>query len=198
MNDVYGYWSRDKIASIGSRLAAHGIISPMDAGNIDKVSQAYQRVLELTAQMNAAGRMVTPDDVINRFLGGGAGSGRPANYTETTSSVDLTNPKTARALLNQALQQSLGRDPSAAEQQAFLGALHAAEREDPTIRTSQYKLDPATGQYQQTSTTTKGGVDPSAYTGEFADSHNQKEAGAYQAATTYMDALMQAVGAPVG
>lgn len=198
MQDVYGYWSRDKITSIGQRLAGAGWIQPGDVGNLDKVSQAYQRVLELTATMNAAGRNVTPEDVMRRFLGGGSGGlSRPSTYTETTRSVDLTNPKSARALLKQALQQELGRDPSAAEQQAFLGALQAAEREDPTVRSSTYKLDPETGQYRQTASTTKGGVDPSAYTDDYKDRHNQREAGAYQAAAVYFPALMEAVGAAV-
>lgn len=198
----YGKWSNAKINSLAQKLAAAGWIQPGDVGNVAAVGAAYEKLLQLTATMNANGRMVTPTDVLNRYLGGGGGAGgaggRPSSYSETTKEVNLTNPKTARALMIQTLQQRLGRDPSAAEQHGFLAAIHQAEREDPTVRTSNYKLNPATGQYETTSTTTKGGVDEGAFASDFGSKHNQKEYGAYQAATTYFNALMQEVGSPVG
>lgn len=199
MKEAYGKWDRNKIASIGAKFVAAGWLQPGDEANFDKVSAAYQRVLEMAALMYKAGRYVTPDEVLNSYIGGASGGvSRPASYAETSKSVDLTNPKTARALLKQSLQDRLGRDPSAAEQQAFIAALNAAERENPTIRTSKYKLNPETQQYQMVSQTTAGGLDPSAYLDEYAEGHNQKEYGAYQAATTYFNALLQAIGAPVG
>lgn len=200
MKKAYGTWDRNKIASIGAKFVAAGWLQPGDESNFDKVSQAYQRVLEMAALMYKAGRYVTPEEVLNRFIGGAGGGGvsRPTSYTETTKSVDLTNPKTARALLKQSLQDRLGRDPSAAEQQAFIAALNAAERENPTVRTTQYRLNPETQQYQMASQTTASGLDPQAYLDEYAEEHNQKEYGAYQAATTYFNALLQAIGAPVG
>lgn len=197
-NQFYGSWSRDKISSLGQRLASAGWIQVQDVGNIAAVGAAYEKVLALVAQMNAAGRQITVNDVLSHYIGGaGSGPSRPSSYSTTTKDVDLTNPKTARALMIQSLQQRLGRDPSAAEQQAFLASLHAAEREDPTVRTSHYKLNPGTGQYETTSQTTKGGVDPSAYASDYSGKHNQKEYGAYQAAATYFPALMDAVAATV-
>jgi hypothetical protein len=196
MQEVYGSWDRGKIASVGSKFVSAGWLQPGEETNLDKVAQAYQRVLEMAVMMTKAGRYVTPDDILNSYIGGAGGPSRPASYTEVTKSVDLTNPKTARALLRQTLQDRLGRDPTPAEHQAFLAALHQAEREDPTVRKTKYKLDAATGQYQTESQTTQGGLDAQAYAQDYGHEHNQREAGAYQAAATFFPALMQAIGAP--
>lgn len=198
MKQAYGTWDSKQIGKMGAQFVAAGWLQPGDESNFDKVSQAYQRVLEMTALMNKAGRYVTPQDVMNQYLGTTSQPTRPSSYSETTKSFDFTNPKSARALLKQSLQDRIGRDPTAAEQQSFMAALHQAERENPTVRTTKYKLDPATQQYQTTDTATEGGLDPQAYLGDYAEGHNQKEFGAYQAATTYFNALMQAIGAPVG
>jgi hypothetical protein len=198
MNEIYGSWSREKIAALGAKLAAAGMISPQDANNLGAIGAAYEKFLQLVADRNASGLLITPDDLLKRFTKSGSGAGLPASYTTTTKDVELTNPKTARALMVQTLQQRLGRDPTAAEQQAFLGALHAAEKKDPTIRTSTYKLNPTTGSYDIASQTTQGGVDEQAFASDYGSQHNQKEYGAYQAAGTYFPAMMEALSATVG
>lgn len=197
MREVYGTWTREKVQQVGQQFVKAGWIQPADATNLAAVAAQYQKLLELAAAKTAAGSYVTPEELLSGWVGGQGGNARPSSYTNSVTSTDLTNPQTARQFLRQSLQDRLGRDPSAAEQQAFMAALHQAETNDPTIRTSTYKLDPATGQYNESAATTKGGLDPSAYSANYATGHNQKEAGAYQAAAVYFPALMQAIGAPV-
>ena len=197
MKEVYGTWTREKIGQVGQQFVNAGWIQQADANNLAVVAAQYQKLLELAAAKTAAGSYVTPEELLNGWVGGGGGQARPSSYTNSITSTDLTNPGTARQLLRQSLQDRLGRDPSAAEQQAFMAARHQAETNDPTVRTSTYKLDPATGQYNETAATTKGGVDASAYSTDYGRNHNEKEAGAYQAAAVFFPALMQAVRAAV-
>lgn len=136
--------------------------------------------------------------------GGGSGGGRaaapalPKTYSETTKSVDLTSPITARKLLRQAIQERIGRAPTAAEFQTFIAALNKAERDNPTVRTTKYELNDTTRQYGVDKQTTKGGIDAPGFVEEYAEDNPQfkKEHGAYQAASTFFNALLQAIGAP--
>lgn len=193
INEFYSKWATGKASDIISALQARGLIKP--GAGVDEVAQAYQSVLEMTAKFNQAGQDITWKDVLSKWGQGGAG-GKPSQYTTTQSQVNLTDPDQANGLLMQSLQDRLGRDPSPAEKQAFLSSLHAYERENPSITKTTYSLNDA-GQYD-TSSQTSGGVDPNAFSNTYSSKHNNKEHGAYQAAGTFMSALMGAVGATVG
>jgi hypothetical protein len=193
LNEFYTLWAQGKAGSIVSALEARGLIKP--GAGVDQVAQAYQSVLEMTARFNQSGTDITWQDVLSKW-GQGGGMGKPAQYTTTQSQVNLTDPDQANQLLMQSLQERLGRDPSPAEKQAFLSSLHAYERDNPTVTTTRYRLNSA-GEYD-TSSTTSGGANPNGFTETYASKHNNKEHGAYQAASTYMTALMQALGATVG
>lgn len=201
LDDFYGNWSRGRVRALGAKFVAAGWISQENSSNTDAVGEAYQKALELAARKYAAGSNVTVGDVLNRWIGGaGGGAGgaaaMPSSYTTRTESVDLTNPKSAKAMLSQTLQQRLGRAPSGSEIHAFIGALHEAQRDDPTVRKTTYKLNPSTRSYNVSKESTSGGVQADAYLSDWSGKHNEKEYGAYQAATTYFDALMQAISAP--
>jgi hypothetical protein len=193
INDFYTRWATGKAGDIISALQARGLIKP--GAGVDQVAQAYQSVLEMTARFNQAGQEITWKDVLSKWGQGGA-PGKPSRYSTTQSQVNLTDPDQANGLLMQSLQDRLGRDPSPAEKQAFLSSIHAYERENPSVTKTTYTLNSA-GQYD-TASQTSGGVDPNAFANTYSGKHNQKEHGAYQAAGTFMTALMNAVGATVG
>jgi hypothetical protein len=194
MNQFYTMWGTGKADSIIHALQARGLIKA--GASVDQVAQAYQSVLEMTARFNQAGQDLSWKDVLSRWGNGGAGVGKPSRYSTTQSQVNLTDPEQANGLLMQSLQDRLGRDPSPAEKQAFLSSIHAYERENPSVTKTTYTLNSA-GQYD-TSAQTSGGVDPNAFANTYSGKHNQKEHGAYQAAGTFMSALMNAVGPTVG
>jgi hypothetical protein len=126
------------------------------------------------------------------------GENKPAKYTTTNTQVNLSDPTEADSVFVQALQQRLGRAPTDPEKHAFLAALNAAQRSNPTVTKTNYTLDPKTGGYNTTVGETSGGVNPGQFADDFTMKNNKGEYGAYQAATTYFDAMMGALGTPGG
>lgn len=112
--------------------------------------------------------------------GGAGGGGGPTRTTQ----IRLTDPQGARALIDNALTQYLGRRASASEQAAFLKALNAQEARNPTVTTS------AGGGGGATVVTT-GGFNPSTFAQDYAQ--GMEGSAEFQAATTYLDAFIQAL-----
>lgn len=145
----------------------------------------------------------TLDDILDGYakhpIGGDqSGKGLPDKYSITNTQAEpLTDPEEASQLLEDVLTERLGRAPTEAESAAFLAALNAKQRQNPTSTTTTYTKDPASGQYNTSSTTT-GGVNEDAFADQWGDTHNEAEAGAYQMATTYFDALLGALGPVTG
>jgi len=97
------------------------------------------------------------------------------------------------AVAQQAAKSLLGRDPTQAEITKLLGSLNQYERNNPRVTTTESIQQPGGGG-SQTSTTT-GGVSADARAMIAQDQAKQgPEYGAYQAATTYYQAMMQVLG----
>ena len=111
--------------------------------------------------------------------GGGGGPAAP------TKRINLTDPDTANGLVDNALEQYLGRRANNQEQDAFRKALRKAEMKNPV--SAEIVGDTAV---------TKGGVSPSVRAEEFAMA--QEGSAEYQAGTTYYDAFISAIKNPVG
>lgn len=128
--------------------------------------------------------------------GGAGGGGGPTTSISTTTSVNLTDPSTARGLVNQALTQYLGREANAKEQEAFLRALNAQERMNPTV-TRQRSVSQSSGSTvsQTQDVMSQGGFNPSTFAQEYAQ--GQEGAAEFQAATGLLDSFMSALKARV-
>jgi hypothetical protein len=122
---------------------------------------------------------------------------RQAMMPQRSVTVNLTDPETARAIVASAMQQYLGRDPSDEQVSAFTHTLQAAERSNPQITNTTFTEDKNGNPVPHT--TTSGGFG--------ADAANElvknqvmslPDYGAYQAGTTVMSWLEQALGSPVG
>jgi hypothetical protein len=87
-------------------------------------------------------------------------------------------------------QDLMGRDPGQGELGSFGSALTQAEQANPVVATTTTQYDMDTGQAISSDTSSSGGVsaDGKAYIGE-QQIKKTKEYGAYQAATTYENAL---------
>lgn len=122
----------------------------------------------------------------------------PTFKTTTERRVDFTDPATARAIATKVFQDLMGRDPGSGELAGFSSALQAAEAESPVTATTTTEYDPTTGETVGTSTTSTGGIGQAgaSYLAE-QRAKGTKEYGAVQAATTYQNALENAIwGAP--
>lgn len=116
----------------------------------------------------------------------------PRSVTQTSKSFDMSTQQDAHAIFMQAAQSLLGRDPTKSEVASFQRAINAYEKANPTVTTSvtNYLGDEVTG---QTSTTTGGVKDSARSLIAMEDVKDDPEFGAYQASTTYFDAMMEEI-----
>ena len=196
LDEYYGSIATDpkQVAALGQKLAAAGFMNANNVGDISTTGLAYRNLLELSARMYMTGAKLTPDDILAK---GAMSIIKATPPPRTVTEVNLTDPASARQMLIQSLQNQLGRNPSPSEYQAFLGALHAAERQHPTVTTRDFKYNASTNSYEQTGQSTQQGVDPSAYAANYGENVNPHEHAAYQAAANYFPALMDAIKAAV-
>lgn len=194
-------WSDSERNKWGDYLLSLGLIDEGDERNYVALKGAWDDVIGEAANFTAAGKRITPWQVAALVAGGSAqGGGKAKGFTgsksQTSLSVDLTDPETAKALVNNVLSKQLGRAATPEEMESFRNSLSAAERANPTSTTSttQYANGDATAQ----SSTTTGGLSGAGKEQVLQDQAMLKpEYGAYQAATTYFQALASAMGSPV-
>jgi hypothetical protein len=125
---------------------------------------------------------------------GGRGGGGGSSSTSRSTSVSLTGADEAGSTLDQALTGLLGRTASDAEKKSFLASLNAAERANPSVSTSR-----STTSASGSSTSTSSSVSTSVSAGARAEQFARADKGfaEYQYATTYMDAMLDALSSPV-
>lgn len=118
----------------------------------------------------------------------------PRFETTYQQNIDLTDPATAKALATSVFQQLLHRDPGKGELDGWASALRTAEQQSPSVTQTTTEYDPTTGEPVGTSSTSAGGMtaDAKAYMAQ-QRIKKTKEYGAVQAATTYANALENAV-----
>lgn len=110
--------------------------------------------------------------------GGDPGSGGPS----TNTYYQYTPEKDANRVVQDALQAYLGRSASADELKTFRDALRTEQEENPSV-----VYDDGAGTQTRT-----GGLDAQNFAAEWAKS--QPEFGNYQAATTFVDGFLKAIG----
>jgi len=159
-----------------------------------QIAQLWGNYAAQAAQYYAQGKKLTPWDILAKDREQReAYMNTPRSVTQTSTSYDMSTREDAHAIFLQSAQSLLGRDPTKAEITAFQKALNAYEKANPTTTTTttNYMGDTVTGQ----SSTTKGGVKEGArQLMAMEDIKKDPEYGAYQAATTYFDAMMEMIG----
>ena len=188
-------YSANKYAT-GSKKTPWEMI-PLMGGAWQGGGGAADRSRSMTQTMHEAGRTVT----------------------ETATQVDISNPEQSRALVQDVLSRALGRWASGDELSEFVGTLNTYQRENPSVSTRTSTTAPSTtttsttesgdGSQQVTGSETVGGETNSSTTNQqgataeggqqllLEEAMEQPDYGAYQASTTYMDALIGALAAPV-
>lgn len=203
MMRLFYSWSDEKVRSLARQLAKAGIGAGMqgisETSSRDTIWEGFRSLLMEAAKRYAAdpNKAPTVEQLLRHYtknpVGDAGADKKPDTYTQTAES--LTDPSNAHALLDGVLAKALGRDPTAAEKAGFLAALNSAERANP--QKTKYTLNPETGQYDTSSTS--GGMNPEQFAQEWVDDDptRKKEAGDFQMATTYFDAMLQAIQSPV-
>lgn len=118
----------------------------------------------------------------------------PRFETTYDKTIDLTDPTTAKAIATTVFQQLMHRDPGAGELSGWSDALRTAEQNSPVVthQTTEYDMD--TGEPIGTTEKREGGLssDAKQYMAE-QRVKKTKEYASTQAATTYMNALEEAI-----
>lgn len=186
-------------------LMANGEIdaNDTDADVMNKWAQWVDRAVSYNTGKDPS-QYISPWEAIGK-LGAykAAGEGGAINGTGFPHKIDDKSTTTQTFTLDQiqsvaegVLQATLKRNPNKQELERYLAAINQAAKDNPVV---QHTTGTAYGEGRQVTTTTQsGGVDDNART---AIMLNMARADPYyaetQAATTYFDAVMQALNSPV-
>lgn len=166
---------------------------PTWKGNPDWVEGFVGRLIDYSSANYMINGVDTPYmDTLDSFLattrerygpdlgtGGGGGGGAP------TAVVNLTDPGTAKQLINQSLQNYLGRRATNRELRKFVDALNEAEMGAP--RTQGVSGGVAV---------TAGGFNPATFAEDYA--MGMEGSGEFQAVTNYLNAFIGSLENPLG
>lgn len=200
----FNEWDDDQLKEWADHLVKIGFIDKEDRDNHLVLKNAWEEVVEEATRWASGNRKLTPHEVAELMVAAGiAGPGSPAwrerkgpftgTKTRTDTATVLTDPTAAKALVNDVLSHALGRAANEEELRAFTATLNAAERANPvtTVTDTEY----VDGEVVSTSAVQSGGLDRGQVL--LDEAMAKPEYGAYQAATTYFNALMGAIQSPV-
>lgn len=219
----YNSWTPKERQDFIAKAKVAGLIQ-IDGGDVEGGRIWRELVKEASYFGVKKSQRVTPWDLLNGYIKGKGGSGPlgewqkdtnnpdfevnvltgarryvgPRFKTVTSNRVDMTDPATAAAIATRVFQDLMGRNPGKGELEGFSKALSQAEMQSPISTTTTVEFDPATGEQIGQTALTEGGLDAAgkAYLAE-QNVKKTKEYGAVQSATTYSNAVENAVwGAP--
>lgn len=194
-------WSDAQQKALAKKAWYLGLIASPD--DIEGAFQAWKYAVGRAGDYAQAGRQMDPSDAMDLLAAGSPAAqqqrdvnGRAGQtVTQKQRQINLTDPVQARSLIEQAFQQSMGRDPTDAEYRTLLASLHSQQQANPTVTQTTQKYDNQGNPLPDSTSTTSGGIDPSAFVQQAAQ--NDPEAAQYQAGTFYFNTLMKALSSPV-
>lgn len=207
--DIYG-WSASEKEAWGKRMFSNGMIA--DPYDWDGMVKAWSWAVDNAAAYQSQGKNITPWGFVSMYeneradagLGLGADTGYqgPRTQTSTNTSVNLPSQSDAEATVQQLFKEQMGRDATDNELARYSSMLIGGYRDNPQTTTSTTTTTPSDfapdgsviNSTSETTSTSTGAFNPSGMLTKKAQA--DPEYGAYQAATTYFNALMQAIGAP--
>lgn len=208
----YFNWSQKAREDFRAKGLLSGLLT-QGAGDLEAFG-LWQGLVKQASLYGAQGQQVSPLDILSGYVKGNSSGGwikqagnmefnpatgqtryaGPAFKTTTQTNLDVTDPATARAIATKVFQDLLGRDPGQGEIGAYANALSQSEANNPSSTTTTTQYDMTTGEAASSSSVTQGGMTDDARALLAADrAKANPQYGAYQAATTYQNALDQAV-----
>lgn len=153
---------------------------PVISDLLDAASYRYVKYGEKVTPLDASIQAIESWNKLIGGPGGGGGGGAAA----PTKAVNLTDPGTAKTLLNQALESYLGKKASPKEVDTFLKALNVQEMKNPTDTTIQNGM-----------VVRSGGFNPATFAEDYAA--GMEGAGEFKAATSLLDTFIGSLANPV-
>lgn len=192
VNDFYN-WSDEERSAWGKRLYRAGYVDNPD--NFDAIFQAWGYAVNQAANYyTVAGKKVSPWDMVDLMSGGMERKGGPKTTTNSQTSYQIPGRSEAEAAIKAIFKNEMGRAPSDGELSRYRSMLTAQARAHPTVTTQTTTVDGKGN--SRTTSRSRGGFDPQ---GVITDEvKGDPEYGAYQAATTYFNALIESLSAPGG
>lgn len=198
VNAAFGTWysfDDEQRAALSKKMWFLGLIK--DPNDFDGAYDVWKKAITHAGRFAMTGKEMDPNDVLD--LMGDAESGATATKQKggpvTRRQIDLTDPETAKAWVQEAFSQSMGRKAEDAEVRALVDALGARERANPSIQTTTPTKWDDQGNPIDSTTVTSGGFSSDAFIQNQVDA--DPEATAHQAAGELFPALLQALGAGV-
>ena len=157
----------------------------------------WENLVKLTSAYTAStgDKMLSPWDmggkVVAQSSGGQRAGGGPSVSFYETEQVNLTNPSTARRVMDSAIGQYLGRSPNKKEYDKFLATLNGFEEDSPTVTKGVTRNSGVSTSTSTTEQSTKGGVDTTQVAKEFAmrDEDYQETTMETAGISTFLDML---------
>lgn len=191
-------WDDSTKQKFRTELALTGVdVQRMNDAQLQKAWSSY--VAQSGAYwQNGNGRSLTPWDVMSMDRANREQQGpTKSTSTNTSTALDISTREDANYIAQQAARSLLGRDPTQQEITKLLGTLNQYERANPRVTTSTQvsTQQPGGDSTSESSSTAQGGVSAEARNMLAQQQLKQgPEYGAYQAATTYFNDLMQVLG----
>ena len=182
--DLYKYGSMWKGSDISTSVAA-----AYDVWN--------QAVVSTVQAQLVTGVEVDPWTMLKDMAARTQDANKAASKSTTTTrtTLNFTNPDSARYYLSQSLSQELGRAPDDQEINTFISALNAHEKANPVTTTSVSTTDKAGNTVVNATDTSAGGTAAQQFATEFAQA--QPGAAEYKGATSFVDTLLNAIKSPI-
>lgn len=185
-------WSDEERDQWGKRLYSAGYTKNPDDFDAQLAGWKYAVANASDYWVNANKKM-TPwsfMDMKTKQYQGSAEAG-PQTRTSNSTQVNLPSKSDAEATIRAMFKDQLGRDPEDGEMDRYRSMMLAQFRKNPATTTTTTTID--TSGNQTSNSTSKGGFNPQGWLED--EVQGDKEWGAYQAATTYFNALQSALGA---
>lgn len=193
-------------------LVKIGAIDPEDRDDYDTLQAMWEKGIEISSGYTARGKDVTPEEALATWVGWD-GSGQSAaararaaaaaeqepftgSRTSRSTSINLSDPASAKALANYVLSKALGREALPEELDAYRDALNSYETENPSVTTTTATYEEGIQTAQKS--TTKGGASASGAEQVLTDlSREEEDYAEYQAAGPIWNAFVASLASPV-
>lgn len=191
-------WEEDQVQSAMKQMREAGI----NVTTFDQLTQVWGSLVDRASSMYSLSkgkRKVTPWDVLELSKREAVSAGNFTNYesgtkTTTAKSVTEIDEGDSWQVLQSTLSQLLGRDPTDQELRDYTYRMNSLAAKNPAITETitRFKAGEAVGSDQSTT----GGFDAGDMAQEaYEDAQDDPDYGAYQAASTYFNAALGALGA---
>jgi hypothetical protein len=184
-------WSDEERQQWGKRLYSAGFTKNPDDWDAQLEGWKYA-VNAASSYYTAAGKHITPWAFMDMRQDSGAAA-QPYKGPRTTTSYNLPSKSDAHAAITAMFKDQLGRAPEQGELDKYTSMMLAQYRKNPQTTTTTPTKFGANGEVIDSTSTTSGGFNPQGWLEDQAQ--GDPEWGAYQAATTYFNALQGAIGA---